>query len=70
MLPVVAKEKCAAQPEICPSMKICKTKAMNFVADENEPLGGRIEIDYSKCDGCGDCIATCCGTAIAFAEGS
>jgi len=49
-------------------MKACKVEAMSFVEDENEPLGGRIEIDYAKCDGCGDCIGTCCGAAISFAE--
>jgi Pyruvate/2-oxoacid:ferredoxin oxidoreductase delta subunit len=66
MKPVIIKEKCAAQPQICPSMKACKPDAMKFVEDENEPLGGRIEIDYAICDGCGDCIGTCCGTAISF----
>ena len=64
MKPLISKEKCAAQPQICPSMKVCKPEAMKFVEDENEPIGGRIEIDYSKCTGCGDCIGACCGTAI------
>lgn len=67
MKPLIDKEKCAAQPGICPSMKICDRKAIKFQEDENEPLGGRMEIDYSQCNGCGACIAACCGKAISAA---
>jgi Pyruvate/2-oxoacid:ferredoxin oxidoreductase delta subunit len=67
MKPVISREKCAAQPQICPSMKACSAGAMRYVEDASEPLGGRIEIDYANCDGCGECVDTCCGTAISLA---
>jgi ferredoxin len=45
-------------------MKECHVKAFSYVEDENEPIGGRIEIDPEKCDGCGKCVALCCGNCI------
>jgi NAD-dependent dihydropyrimidine dehydrogenase PreA subunit len=64
MIPYIIKEKCAAQPDICPPMKKCPQGAVYFTEDENEPVGGRIEIDMDKCDGCGICIDLCCGSCI------
>jgi len=64
MQPVIIKERCAAQPDICPPMKQCPQQAVYFVEDEDEPIGGRVEIDIDKCDGCGKCAEICCGSCI------
>ncbi|MBP7402579.1 MAG: hypothetical protein KBA30_08180 [Clostridia bacterium] len=64
MRPVVDKRKCSAQPQICPPMKACPVQAIRYVEDEDEPIGGRIEIDYGLCDGCGKCVPLCCGECI------
>ena len=64
MRPFILKEKCSAQPGICPPLKECPQKAVFYVEDENEAIGGRIEIDDSKCDGCGICVDICCGNSI------
>ena len=64
MKPFIIKKRCAAQPDICPPMKECPMQAFSYVEDENEPIGGRIEIDLEKCDGCGKCVALCCGSCI------
>ena len=64
MKPYVIKERCAAQPSICPPIKACPKEAVIYVEDENEPIGGRIVFDYNKCDGCGACVAICCGNCI------
>ncbi len=64
MRPFIMKERCAAQPDICPPMKECPNHAIYFVADEDEPLGGRIEFDEALCDGCGKCADGCCGHCI------
>jgi len=64
MKPYIIKAKCAAQPDICPPMKSCPNGAFSYTEDENEPIGGRVEIDYDKCEGCGSCAALCCGQCI------
>lgn len=64
MKPYIIKEKCAAQPDICPPMKSCPNHAFSYIEDDNEPIGGRIEIDYEKCEGCGKCAGLCCGHCI------
>jgi ferredoxin len=45
-------------------MKECPVQAFSYVEDEKEPIGGRIEIDLEKCDGCGKCVSVCCGSCI------
>lgn len=64
MKPFIIKEKCAAQPDICPPMKECPNHSFSFTEDEDEPIGGRIEIDLEKCEGCGQCVSLCCGSCI------
>lgn len=64
MRPFIIKEKCAAQPDICPPMKECPNHSFSFTEDEDEPIGGRIEIDLEKCEGCGQCVSLCCGSCI------
>ena len=64
MKPYNVKEKCAAQRDICPSMKACPNNAFSYVGDEDEPIGGRIEINLEKCEGCGKCVEICCGHCI------
>ena len=64
MKPYVIKEKCFVQPNICPPIKSCPGGAFSYVEDEDEPIGGRIEIDYEKCDGCGKCVGLCCGDCV------
>lgn len=64
MKPVINKRKCSAQKDICTAIKVCSLGAIQYVEDEEEPLGGRIVIDYLLCDECGLCATTCCGQAI------
>ncbi|MBE0068593.1 MAG: hypothetical protein PWQ59_2274 [Thermoanaerobacterium sp.] len=54
MRSVILKEKCPAQANVSKSIIACPSHAMSYVKD-NEPLGGRIEIDYTKCTRCGTC---------------
>lgn len=62
--PVIIKERCAAQPEICPPITACPLHAISYREDDDEPLGGLIVIDLEKCDGCGTCATICCGHCI------
>jgi Pyruvate/2-oxoacid:ferredoxin oxidoreductase delta subunit len=62
--PYVIKKKCPAQKDICKVIPICPTGAIRYLADEAEPLGGRIVIDETLCNGCGLCVTECCGLAI------
>ena len=64
MRPVLDLRKCPAQKEICKPLQECPAGAIGYVADEEAPLGGRIVFDYDRCQGCGDCVARCCGNAI------
>jgi Pyruvate/2-oxoacid:ferredoxin oxidoreductase delta subunit len=62
--PYIIKRKCPAQEQVCKVIKACPTGAIGYVADAQEPLGGKIVFDYDKCDGCGQCVTECCGAAI------
>jgi len=64
MKPRINKRKCPAQNDLCKVIRACPTQAITYVADENEPLGGKILIDESLCSGCGICAEECCGDAI------
>ena len=68
MYPLIDKTRCAAQPDICPPIKSCPTAALRYVEDDAEPLGGWMELDQSACNGCGDCVALCCGNCIEMKE--
>jgi ferredoxin len=68
MEPVLDKRRCPVQPQMCKAIPACPTGAITYVEDEEEPLGGRIEFDLSKCDGCGKCAEECCGKAIEMKE--
>lgn len=68
MKPVLNKRLCSAQEQICLAIPACSQQAVYYVADEEEPLGGRIEFDYGRCDGCGQCAEKCCGQAIEMRE--
>jgi len=62
------KRRCSAQEHICLAIPACPQRAIHYVPDEEEPLGGRIEFDYARCDGCGKCAEECCGQAIDMYE--
>lgn len=64
MKPFIIKERCPAMADTCPSIKACPTGAIYYVADKSERMGGRIEVDLEKCDGCGQCADVCCGHAV------
>jgi ferredoxin len=49
---------------MCKAIQACPAGAITYVEDENEPLGGRIVFELSKCDGCGKCAVACCGQAV------
>jgi Pyruvate/2-oxoacid:ferredoxin oxidoreductase delta subunit len=68
--PYIVKERCAAQPEICPPLKECPVQAVYYVPDEEEPIGGRIEINQEACNGCSICASVCCGHCIEMREDS
>lgn len=68
MKPVLNKRRCSAQVQICLAIPACSLQAVYYVEDEEEPLGGRIEFDYARCDGCGKCAEECCGQAIEMHE--
>jgi len=67
MKPTVVKKTCPAMKDICTVIPACPTGAIQHVADEQEPLGGRIVIDEARCNGCGICVTECCGHAIVMA---
>ena len=64
MKPVINKNKCPAQKEMCKVIQACPEGALNYIADENEPLGGKIVVDEALCSECGLCVEECCGHAI------
>jgi len=68
MKPVLNKRRCSAQVQICLAIPACSLQAVIYVEDEEEPLGGRIEFDYARCDGCGKCAEECCGQAVEMRE--
>jgi len=64
MKPVINKRKCPAQNELCKAIPACPSGAISYIADENEPLGGKIVIDETLCTECEICVEECCGHAI------
>lgn len=64
MKPVINKRRCSAQKDVCTAIQGCAPGAIQYIEDEEEPLGGRIVIDYELCDECGLCATVCCGQAI------
>lgn len=64
MKPMINKRRCPAQKEMCKAILACPTEALTYVADDNEPLGGKIVIDEILCNECGICVEECCGHAI------
>jgi Pyruvate/2-oxoacid:ferredoxin oxidoreductase delta subunit len=66
--PVINKRRCSAMPDICLAIPACPSGAIGYVEDQEEPLGGRMVIDYARCDGCGACVTACCGEAIDMHE--
>jgi Pyruvate/2-oxoacid:ferredoxin oxidoreductase delta subunit len=64
MKPVIDKRRCPALEAVCLAIPACPTGAIAYVEDDDEPLGGRIVIDYTLCDECGTCADECCGEAI------
>ncbi|MCE5265970.1 MAG: 4Fe-4S binding protein [Deltaproteobacteria bacterium] len=49
---------------MCKAIAACPEGAVMHVEDKTEPLGGRIDFDHGKCDGCGLCVKACCGAAV------
>jgi NAD-dependent dihydropyrimidine dehydrogenase PreA subunit len=64
MKPIITKRKCPAQEKFCKIIAACPNTAIFYMADENEPLGGRIVINLEKCNNCGACVTACCGQAV------
>jgi Pyruvate/2-oxoacid:ferredoxin oxidoreductase delta subunit len=64
MKPVIDKRRCSALESVCLAIPACPNRAIAYVEDDEEPLGGRIVVDYALCDECGACVAECCGEAI------
>ena len=64
MRPYLITRKCPAVRELCKATVACSTGAIYYVEDDQEPLGGKILFDHTKCDGCGRCATECCGHAI------
>jgi Fe-S-cluster-containing hydrogenase component 2 len=64
MTAVVLKRKCPAQNDLCQAIPACPNDAIYYLADENEPLGGKILVDSEKCNDCGACVQACCGQAM------
>jgi Fe-S-cluster-containing hydrogenase component 2 len=61
---IINKRKCPAQKEMCMAIPACPNEAISYQLDDQEPLGGKILIDESKCNDCGACVDACCGHAI------
>ncbi|NMC12584.1 MAG: hypothetical protein GYA34_06845 [Chloroflexi bacterium] len=60
----INERKCPAKDEICLVLTSCPQNAIAYHPDKAARMGGRIEIDLDRCDGCGQCVADCCGKAI------
>jgi NAD-dependent dihydropyrimidine dehydrogenase PreA subunit len=57
-------DKCASDNRICKPLKECPVGAINWIEDDDEPLGSRMEINNESCTGCGICVDLCCGHCI------
>lgn len=64
MTAFIDMNKCSAQLTICNPVKECPNQAIKYLEDDNAILGVKMEIDDTKCKGCGTCIPLCCGNAI------
>lgn len=64
MRPYINDMKCIVNMDLCTVIRQCDQKAISYIKDDNEPLGGKIIFDYSKCNECGNCARLCCGNAI------
>jgi ferredoxin len=64
MKPYLLSRRCPVDKDMCKAIPVCSAGAITYVADEKEPLGGKILFDHDKCDGCGKCVEACCGHAI------
>ena len=64
MKPMLNQRKCPVQSQICTAITACPEGAILYIADKAALLGGRIIIDYEKCNECGLCVTECCGNAI------
>ena len=64
MQPTIIRRRCPAQDNVCKAIPACPKSAIRYVADESEPLGGKIVFEYELCDACGTCVQECCGSAI------
>ncbi len=62
--PYIIARRCPAQEDVCQVIAACPLGAVTYVKDDDEPLGGKIVFDPEKCDGCGQCVQQCCGSAI------
>ena len=60
--------RCSVQLAICNPAKECPNQAILYLEDENAMLGARIEVDGTRCKGCGTCVPICCGNAISLKE--
>lgn len=60
----IDKSKCASDNRICKPLKECPAGAIQWIEDDGEPLGSRMEIDIERCSGCGICVELCCGHCI------
>jgi ferredoxin len=64
MKPYLVPRRCPAQEDLCLAIRACPKGAVEYVEDEDEPLGGRIVFNHDTCEECGNCAAECCGQAI------
>jgi len=64
--PVLDTRHCSVDPNFCTVIPACPQQAIEYVKDDEEPIGGRIAFDLEKCDGCGICATVCCGSAISM----
>lgn len=62
---VINRNKCDNSP-FCGAKRYCPAGAINFVKEGL--FSGKIEIDSSKCTGCGKCIKACPHQAISVVK--
>jgi len=58
----VINEKCCKNPDICAPLKRCKNNAIYY-----DFFSGVIQVEETKCIGCGICVKRCAGKAIEMA---